>query len=103
VLIFGGKLAPYILNLFAEALHWIIQRHIPELIQHYLDNFLSIFKPSMPPQLANSAIDWVVLLAEDLGLSFQPKKNHLTHDMFGILGSGTQFNSDGGSFAHGQA
>jgi len=29
VLIFGSKSAPYIFNLFAEALHWIIQWHIP--------------------------------------------------------------------------
>ena len=27
ILIFGIKSAPYIFNLFAEVLHWIIQRH----------------------------------------------------------------------------
>ena len=29
MLMFGGKSAPYIFNLFTEALYWIIQRHIP--------------------------------------------------------------------------
>jgi len=29
ILMFGGKSAPYIFNLFMEALHWIIQRCIP--------------------------------------------------------------------------
>src|SRR5882724_11724011 len=45
VLMFGGKSAPYIFNLFAEALHWIIQKHIPARLRHYLDDFLPIFKP----------------------------------------------------------
>ncbi len=45
VLCFGLRSAPYIFNLFAEALHWIIQRHIPAHIRHYLDDFLGIFSP----------------------------------------------------------
>ncbi|KAG9223888.1 hypothetical protein CCMSSC00406_0007750 [Pleurotus cornucopiae] len=39
VLIFGLNSAPYIFNLFAEALHWIIQHHIPAELKHYLLNF----------------------------------------------------------------
>jgi hypothetical protein len=31
---------PYIFNLFAEALHWILQCHIPARIHHYLNDFL---------------------------------------------------------------
>ena len=45
VLAFGLKTAPYIFNLFAEALHWIIERHIPAALCHYLDDFILIFRP----------------------------------------------------------
>jgi len=39
VLMFGGKSAPYIFNLFTKALHWIIEMHIPTALCHYLENF----------------------------------------------------------------
>ena len=44
---FGLCSAPYIFNLFAEALHWIILCHIPSRLWHYLDDFLAIFSPNM--------------------------------------------------------
>jgi len=56
ILMFGGKSAPYIFNLFAEALHWIIECHLPMSLHHYLDNFLPIFKPNVPAQIANAAV-----------------------------------------------
>jgi len=59
VLMFGGKSVPHIFKLFAEALHWIMQHHIPALIHHYLDDFLSIFKPSVGLHIANAAVDWI--------------------------------------------
>jgi len=71
---FGGKSAPYIFNLFVEALHWIIQKHIPARLRHYLDDFLPIFEPSTGPPIANAVIDWIKKTATALGLSFQPKK-----------------------------
>ena len=74
VLTFGIKSAPYIFNLFAEALHWIIQRHIPAQLKHYLDDFLPIFPPSTPLPLANKAVDWIEALGMSLGLSFQHEK-----------------------------
>jgi Reverse transcriptase (RNA-dependent DNA polymerase) len=74
VLIFGIKSAPYIFNLFAEALHWIIQRHIPAQLKHYLDDFLPIFQPSTPLPIANKAVDWIEALGTSLGLSFQHEK-----------------------------
>lgn len=46
ILVFGAKSAPYIFNLFAEALHWVIQRHIPASLRHYLDDFLPMFPPT---------------------------------------------------------
>ncbi|KAF5355210.1 hypothetical protein D9757_014770 [Collybiopsis confluens] len=74
VLTFGLKNAPYIFNLFAEALHWIIQRHIPANLCHYLDDFLLIFSPNFDPSRANAAIEWVMLLGAELGLNFQLSK-----------------------------
>ena len=46
VLAFGLKTAPYIFNLFTEALHWIIHGHIPAVLCHYLNDFILIFPPS---------------------------------------------------------
>ena len=74
VLVFGLKSAPYIFNLFAEALHWIIQRHIPASLRHYLDDFLTLSHPGTSPSHANAAIDWVLGLGDALGLFFQHEK-----------------------------
>ncbi|KAF5379032.1 hypothetical protein D9615_006011 [Tricholomella constricta] len=74
VLAFGLKSAPYIFNLFAEALHWIIQRHIPAALRHYLDDFLLIFGPSSDPVVCNAAVEWVTALGKELGLYFQDSK-----------------------------
>ena len=61
VLAFGLKNAPYIFNIFAEALHWIILRHIPAALHHYLDDFLLTFPSDMQYSLANepSSESWV--------------------------------------------
>lgn len=74
VLVFGAKSAPYIFNLFAEALHWIIQRHIPASLRHYLDDFLPMFAPATSRPLACAAIRWVITLGQELGLEFQELK-----------------------------
>ncbi len=74
VLVFGAKSAPYIFNLFAEALHWIVQRHIPASLRHYLDDFLPIFAPSTPPPTARAAVEWMLGLGKQLGLEFQELK-----------------------------
>jgi hypothetical protein len=74
VLAFGLKNAPYIFNLFAEALHWIIQRHIPAALRHYLDDFLLIFPTNTQNSLADAAVEWVMGLGKELGLNFQDTK-----------------------------
>ena len=74
VLVFGIRSAPYIFNLFAEALHWIIDRHIPAHIRHYLDDFLTIFCPTTPLTTARNAVEWIMGLGSELGLQFQPAK-----------------------------
>lgn len=74
VLAFGLRSAPYIFNLFAEGLHWIMQRHLPARIRHYLDDFLATFAPSLPAPTVNAALDWSLSLGHHLGLSFQESK-----------------------------
>lgn len=74
VLAFGLRSAPYIFNLFAEALHWIIDRHIPGTIRHYLDDYLPIFPPTTTLQEAENALEWIQALGNQLGLSFQTSK-----------------------------
>ncbi|KAG5734538.1 Integrase/recombinase xerD like protein [Termitomyces sp. T112] len=74
VLVFGACSAPYIFNLFTEALHWILQRNVPAHIRHYLNDFLSIFMPETPALLIHSSLNWALDLGSQLGLSFQPSK-----------------------------
>ena len=74
VLAFSLKNVPYIFNLFAEALHWIIQQHIPAALRHYLDDFLLIFPSDTQHSLANAAVEWVMGLGKELGLIFQDSK-----------------------------
>lgn len=73
-LMFGLRSAPYIFNLFSEALHWILQHHIPARIRHYLDDFLKIFRPYTPPHILHAALSWTRSLAHALGLNFQDSK-----------------------------
>jgi Reverse transcriptase (RNA-dependent DNA polymerase) len=37
---FGLRTAPFIFNLFAEALHWILQNEFGWVVHHYLDDFI---------------------------------------------------------------
>ena len=74
VLAFGLKTAPYIFNLFAEALHWIIERHIPAALCHYLDDFILIFHPDWDLSICYAAVEWVIALGQELGLCFQDSK-----------------------------
>ena len=44
---FGLATAPFIFNLFAEGLHWILQSWLHwELLDHYLDDFMLIIPAS---------------------------------------------------------
>ncbi|KAG5715760.1 hypothetical protein E4T56_gene13727 [Termitomyces sp. T112] len=74
VLAFGTRSAPYIFNLFAEALHWILQHNILARVCHYLDDFLAVFSPLTPLALVTDSLSWVLKLGVQLGLTFQPAK-----------------------------
>ena len=86
VLTFGLRSAPYIFNLFAEGLHWIIRRHIPGELCHYLDDFLPIFHPNTPLPIANAAVAWCQSLGKRLGLNFQDEKTVLPCTQLEYLG-----------------
>jgi hypothetical protein len=42
---FGLRTAPRIFNLFAEAIHWVLQQHHGWEVTHYLDDFFAGFLP----------------------------------------------------------
>jgi hypothetical protein len=86
VLGFGCRSAPYIFNLFAEALHWILEHHLPAFIRHYLDDFLKIFAPNVPLAEVQKALEWALVLREHLGLHFQPTKTHGPSTLLEFLG-----------------
>ncbi|KAL1936893.1 hypothetical protein VTO73DRAFT_4842 [Trametes versicolor] len=74
VLTFGLRSAPYIFNLFSEALHWIMDHHLPAFVRHLLDDFLQIFAPTTPASLVQHALEWTLSLGTALGLRFQLSK-----------------------------
>jgi hypothetical protein len=74
VLGFECCLAPYIFNLFAEAIHWIIQQNLPACVWHYLDDFLKIFAPHLPLSKVKAALTWSLDIGAQLGLASQPSK-----------------------------
>jgi hypothetical protein len=86
VLGFGCRSAPYIFNLFAEALHWILQRHLPAAIRHYLNDFLKIFAPNIPVLQVQQALEWTLVFSEQLGLHFQPTKTYSPSTTLEFLG-----------------
>jgi hypothetical protein len=74
LLTFSFRSAPYIFNLFAEALHWILKRHLPAHICHYLDDFFKILAPHIFPDIVEKALEWSLALGQQLDPRLQPLK-----------------------------
>ena len=69
---FGLATAPFIFNLFAEALHWIIASFLRWLLCHYLDNFVAIFRSDTSPERLLAEANAYIWLTDLLGL---PRNN----------------------------
>ncbi|KAG5717075.1 hypothetical protein E4T56_gene4071 [Termitomyces sp. T112] len=73
MLVFSMHSAPYIFNLFAEALHWILQYNLPAYMCHYLDDFLTIFPCLMPLPVIDKSLT-VLNFGTQFSLTFQSLK-----------------------------
>ena len=72
---FGLRTAPFIFDLFAKALHYILVAVLYfSIILHYLDDFFAVLPPSADTQEYSQLFN---LLCEELGLSVNFKKDVL--------------------------
>ena len=72
---FGLATAPFIFNLFAEALHWIIAPYLRWVICHYLDEFVAIFKADALPERLEREANAYIWLTDLLGLPRNDSKD----------------------------
>ena len=80
---FGLRTLPYMFDLFAKGLHWMLVTSGFEHMLHYLDDFLGIVPPDKNPEPYNALFD---KLCKTLGFARNIKKNkmHTTTDFLGI-------------------
>jgi Reverse transcriptase (RNA-dependent DNA polymerase). len=69
---FGLRTAPFIFNLFAEALHWIMEDYHGWVLHHYLDDFIGFFSPDSDLTLAGSQFKNI---CDQLGFHIADDKN----------------------------
>ncbi len=63
---FGLATAPFIFNLFAETLHWIIASFLSFVLCHFLDDFVAIFRSNSSPEKYVAEINayiWLTVLS----------------------------------------
>jgi len=59
---FGLRTAPYLFNLFAEALHWLLSWFLPTaLLAHYLDDFIDVVRATDAHGAAQFRSGWDTL------------------------------------------
>jgi len=73
---FGLRTAPYLFNLFAEVIHWILEdqlrkHNIPARIIHYLDDFLIVIPASEHPDQCSQMF---ASLCREVGLTIKDSK-----------------------------
>ncbi|SAM84674.1 uncharacterized protein UBRO_20844 [Ustilago bromivora] len=82
-LTFGGRSSPWLFNLFAEALHWVLQSTMSNPVDHYLDDFFgAVPADSNLGQLLHS----LALACSALGLQLAPLKTFWAVTKLEILG-----------------
>jgi hypothetical protein len=69
---FGLRTAPFIFNLFAEALHWIMEDSHDWILHHYLDDFIAFFPPDTDLTLAANQFETT---CNQLGFQIANDKN----------------------------
>ena len=81
---FGLHTAPFIFNLFGEALEWILQRRYSWSLKRYLDDFLVIFPPHTNTALASTQFNQV---CSQLGFSkaSEKRKHGTCVDYLGLI------------------
>ncbi len=85
---FGLHTAPWIFNLFTEALHWIFDTLHEWNVTHYLDDFLFVFPPNTDLSLYSLQFDQVL---SSFGLSKAVEKD--SNDCV-VIHLGFEFNSN---------
>ncbi|CDU26382.1 uncharacterized protein SPSC_06576 [Sporisorium scitamineum] len=71
-LTFSGHSTPWLFNLFAKALHWIVQSTTNHPVKHYLDNFFGA-TPALTPT-NHHPLHALALTCQALGLQLAPSK-----------------------------
>jgi hypothetical protein len=66
---FGLRTAPFIFNLFGEALQWILQRKYSYVVKRYLDDFLFILPPTTTPSEAQQVGTQFKIICTPLGFT----------------------------------
>ena len=70
---FRIRTSPFLFDLFAKALHWILVAVLTwSLVLHYLDDFFAILSPYNDPIAYGKEFD---LVCDDLGLSVNHTKD----------------------------
>ncbi|SPC61266.1 uncharacterized protein UHOD_11259 [Ustilago sp. UG-2017b] len=82
-LTFGGRSSPWLFNLFAEALHWILQSMTHHPVDHYLDDFFGAVPAAGNP---GQPLHALALACSALGLQLAPQKTFWNHTKLEILG-----------------
>lgn len=73
---FGLATAPFIFNLFAEALHWLIVSFLRWVVCHYLDDFVAIFKVRIAtPERMKTKAKAYIWLTDLLGIPQNDSKD----------------------------
>ncbi|KAJ3453583.1 hypothetical protein MRS44_017830 [Fusarium solani] len=73
---FGLATAPFLFNLFAEALHWILQCLLPAFyMNHYLDDFIAITRSPSVSDPAGAFDEVYNIVTDRLGIPRNTKKD----------------------------
>lgn len=73
---FGLATAPFLFNLFAEGLHWILQHFLHwKLLQHYLDDFILILPHPPESREVQKAAEDYITITNYLGVQRNDKKD----------------------------